>query len=140
MKDGYHHHIPRLMIISNLMNMCEVDPKVIYEWFMEMYIDSSDWVMVPNVYGMATYADGGLMSTKPYTCGSNYILKMSNYSRGDWCDVVDGLYWRFTEKHRSFYEKNARLNFLTRTLDRLDPDRKKFIFEKAELFIKEHTI
>ena len=53
MKDGYHHHIPRLMIISNLMNMCEVDPKVIYEWFMEMYIDSSDWVMVPNVYGMA---------------------------------------------------------------------------------------
>ena len=65
---------------------------------------------------------------------------MSNYSRGDWCDVVDGLYWRFTEKHRSFYEKNARLNFLTRTLDRLDPDRKKFIFEKAELFIKEHTI
>jgi deoxyribodipyrimidine photolyase-related protein len=140
LKDGYHHHIPRLMIISNLMNMCEVNPKVIYDWFMEMYIDSSDWVMVPNVYGMATYSDGGLMSTKPYTCGSNYILKMSNYSRGDWCDVVDGLYWRFTEKHRSFYEKNARLNFLTRTLDRLNPDRKKMIFEKAELFIKENTI
>ena len=48
---------------------------------MEMYIDSSDWVMIPNVYGMATYSDGGLMSTKPYTCGSNYILKMSNYSK-----------------------------------------------------------
>ena len=140
LKDGYHHHIPRLMIISNLMNMCEVNPKVIYDWFMEMYIDSSDWVMVPNVYGMATYSDGGLMSTKPYTCGSNYILKMSNYSRGDWCDVVDGLYWRFTEKHRSFYQKNARLNFLTRTLDRLNPERKKMIFEKAELFIKENTI
>ncbi|MFL2692380.1 MAG: cryptochrome/photolyase family protein [Gammaproteobacteria bacterium] len=140
LKDGYHHHIPRLMIISNLMNMCEISPTVIYDWFMEMYIDSSDWVMVPNVYGMATYADGGLMSTKPYTCGSNYILKMSNYSRGDWCDVVDGLYWRFTEKHRSFYEKNARSSFLIRTLDRLNPDRKKIIFEKAELFIKENTI
>ena len=49
--------------------------------------------MIPNVYGMATYSDGGLMSTKPYTCGSNYILKMSNYSRGEWCEIVDGLYW-----------------------------------------------
>ena len=139
LNDGYHHHIPRLMIISNLMNMCEIDPNEIYKWFMEMYIDSSDWVMVPNVYGMATYADGGLMSTKPYTCGSNYILKMSNYSKGDWCDTVDGLYWRFTEKHRSFYESNARINFLTRTLDRLDPDRKKRIFQKADQFIKSNT-
>jgi len=67
-------------------------------------------------------------------------LKMSNYSRGDWCDVVDGLYWRFTEKHRSFYEKNPRSSFLIRTLDRLNPNRKKIIFEKAELFIKENTI
>ena len=52
--DGYSHHIPRLMVISNLMNMCEVDPEEIYKWFMEMYIDSSDWVMIPNIYGMAT--------------------------------------------------------------------------------------
>ena len=95
--------------------------------------------MVPNVYGMATYADGGLMSTKPYTCGSNYILKMSNYSKGDWCDIVDGLYWRFTEKHRSFYESNARVNFLTRMLDRLDPDRKERIFNKANEFIENNT-
>jgi deoxyribodipyrimidine photolyase-related protein len=106
---------------------------------MEMYVDSSDWVMVPNVFGMATYADGGLMSTKPYTCGSNYMLKMSNYPKGEWCDVVDGLYWRFTEKHRAFYEKNARMNFLTRTLDRLNPERKKMIFSKAEDFIETNT-
>ena len=138
-EDGYHHHIPRLMIISNIMNMCEVHPDDIYRWFMEMFIDSSDWVMIPNVYGMATYSDGGLMSTKPYTCGSNYILKMSNYSKGDWCDVVDGLYWRFTDKHRSFYEKNARMGFMTRTLDRMDDKRKKLIFSKAEDFIKEKT-
>ena len=139
LKDGYHHHIPRLMIISNLMNMCEIDPNDIYKWFMEMYVDSSDWVMVPNVFGMATYADGGLMSTKPYTCGSNYMLKMSNYPKGEWCDVVDGLYWRFTEKHRAFYEKNARMNFLTRTLDRLNPERKKMIFSKAADFIETNT-
>ena len=138
--DGYSHHIPRLMVISNLMNMCEVDPEEIYKWFMEMYIDSSDWVMVPNVYGMATYSDGGLMSTKPYTCGSNYILKMSNYPKGEWCEVMDGLYWRFIEKHRTFYEKNARMGFITKTLDRMTNERKELIFTKAKNFIEENTI
>ncbi len=138
-KDGYNHHIPRLMVISNLMNLCEIDPKIIYRWFMEMYIDSSDWVMVPNVYGMATFADGGLMSTKPYTCGSNYMIKMSNYKKGSWCDVVDGLYWRFIEKHKDFYQQNPRLSFQTKMLDRMNPDRKKIIFNCADLFIDQHT-
>ena len=138
-RDGYVHHIPRLMVISNIMNLCEIHPDEIYKWFMEMYIDSSDWVMVPNVYGMATYADGGLMSTKPYTCGSNYILKMSNYKKGEWCDTLDGLYWRFTEKNRDFYESNPRLSLLTRSLDKMDPQRKKKIFGDAEKFIKSHT-
>ena len=136
---GYNHHIPRLMVISNIMNLCEIDPSEIYKWFMEMYIDSSEWVMVPNVFGMATYSDGGLMSTKPYTCGSNYILKMSNYKRGDWCDIVDGLYWRFTEKNIDFYKSNPRLSFLHRTLDRMNEERKSYIFKKAEDFISQHT-
>jgi deoxyribodipyrimidine photolyase-related protein len=65
---------------------------------------------------------------------------MSNYSRGEWCEIVDGLYWRFTEKHRSFYEKNARMGLLTRSLDRMDSDRKKLIFSKANNFIQEKTI
>ena len=140
LKDGYIHHIPRLMVISNIMNLCGIDPKEIYKWFMEMYIDSSEWVMVPNVFGMATYADGGLMSTKPYTCGSNYILKMSNYKRGDWCDTLDGLYWSFTENNIDFYKSNPRLSLLTRSLERLDPDRKKHIFSEAKKFIKNNTI
>ena len=66
---GYTHHINRLMIISNLMNLSNIKPNEIYKWFMEMYVDSADWVMVPNVYGMGTYADGGIFSTKPYICG-----------------------------------------------------------------------
>ena len=139
LSDGYIHHIPRLMILSNLMNLCEVHPKSIYQWFMEMYIDSSEWVMVPNVYGMATYSDGGIMSTKPYTCASSYILRMSNYRKGDWCDIVDGLYWRFLSKNRSFYDKNARLALHTRSLDRMSIERKEAIFKKAELFITENT-
>ena len=107
---------------------------------MEMYIDSSEWVMVPNVFGMATYSDGGLMSTKPYTCGSNYILKMSNYKKDDLCDIMDGLYWRFTEKNRKFYESNARLSMLVRNLDKMDKKRKETIFNKAEEFISNNTL
>jgi len=139
LNDGYIHHIPRLMVISNIMNLSEINPKEIYKWFMEMYIDSSEWVMVPNVFGMATYADGGLMSTKPYTCGSNYILKMSNYKKGDWCDTLDGLYWKFTEKNRKFYESNPRLSMLVRNLDKMDKKRKENIFSKAEEFIDTNT-
>ncbi len=138
-QDGYNHHIPRLMVISNIMNLCEIDPKEIYRWFMEMYIDSSEWVMVPNVFGMATYSDGGLMSTKPYTCGSNYLLKMSNYKRGDWCDTVDGLYWRFIEKNRKFYDSNPRLSMQARLLDKMNVERRQRIIIKAEEFITQFT-
>ena len=127
------------MVISNIMNLCEVDPRHIYKWFMEMFVDSSEWVMVPNVYGMSTFADGGIFATKPYICGSNYILKMSNSSRGDWCEVVDGLYWRFIEKHSEFFSKNYRLSFMTRALNKLQPDRKDRIFFKASNFINQYV-
>ena len=139
LKDGYGHHIPRLMVIANLMNLSEINPKHIYKWFMEMFIDSSDWVMVPNVFGMASFADGGLMSTKPYTCGSNYMIKMSNYKKGDWCDVVDGLYWRFIDKHEGFYKSNHRLSFQTRILQRMNEERKAKIFKCAEDFLLKNT-
>jgi deoxyribodipyrimidine photolyase-related protein len=79
---------------------------------MEMFIDAYDWVMVPNVYGMSQYADGGMMTTKPYISGSNYILKMSNYPKGEWCQIWDGLFWRFMIKHLPFFEKQPRLQML----------------------------
>ena len=81
-KHAYSHHIERLMIQVNLMNLCEIKPRDAYKWFMELYIDSSDWVMTPNVYSMGLFADGGIMATKPYICGSNYILKMMNFKKG----------------------------------------------------------
>tara|TARA_B100000575_G_scaffold172027_1_gene137798 strand:+ start:1368 stop:2864 length:1497 start_codon:yes stop_codon:yes gene_type:complete len=137
---GYTHHINRLMIISNIMTLSEINPKEVYKWFMEMFVDSSDWVMVPNVYGMGTYADGGIFSTKPYICGSNYILKMSNYKKGDWCDIVDGLYWRFVDKHFDKIKNNHRLSFMKKTLEKMNIERKEMIFKKAEDFIKKNTI
>lgn len=67
------------MILGTFMLLCEFHPNQVYGWFMQMFIDAYDWVMVPNVYGMALYADGGLITTKPYLCGSNYILKMRDF-------------------------------------------------------------
>jgi deoxyribodipyrimidine photolyase-related protein len=127
-RTAYTHHIERLMVIGNLMLLCEIHPTEVHRWFMEMYIDSADWVMGPNVYGMALFSDGGIFATKPYICGSNYFLKMSSYQKGDWCDKVDGLYWSFIERNRSFFEKNPRLMMMTKTLDRMDKTRKAKIY------------
>ena len=69
---AYCHHIERLMVLGNFMLLCEFDPDDVYKWFMEMFIDSYDWVMVPNVYGMSQFSDGGLMSTKPYISTVSY--------------------------------------------------------------------
>ena len=89
---AYCHHIERLMILGNFMLLCEFDPDEVYRWFMELFIDAYDWVMVPNVYGMSQFADGGIFATKPYISGSNYIRKMSNFPRGEWESTWDGLY------------------------------------------------
>ncbi len=136
---GYTHHINRLMIISNLMNLSNIRPSEIYRWFMEMYVDSAEWVMVPNVFGMGTYADGGIFSTKPYICGSSYMLRMSNYKKGEWCDAVDGLYWRFIENNREFFATNPRLALMPKSLDKMNEDRKIKIFKAAEEFIEKNT-
>jgi deoxyribodipyrimidine photolyase-related protein len=133
---AYNHHIERLMIISNVMLMCEIQPREVHRWFMEMYVDSSDWVMGPNVYGMGQFSDGGLFATKPYIGASNYILKMSHYKKGDWCDIMDGLFWRFLDKHRNFFSKQYRMAGLLKNLEKMPKSRKQMIFEEAENFIQ----
>ena len=137
---GWTHHIPRLMILGNLMTLCEIRPSSAHRWFMEMFIDSSEWVMGPNVYGMGLFSDGGIFATKPYICGSNYLLKMSDYKKGPWCDIVDGLYWRFIHKHREFFSGNPRLALMPRGLDRLDSERRTHIFAAADAFLEQHTV
>ena len=136
---GWTHHIPRLMVAANLMTLCEIHPQAAHRWFMEMYVDSSEWVMGPNVYGMGLFSDGGIFATKPYICGSNYLKKMSDYRAGDWCDVVDGLYWRFIDRHRDFFAGNPRLALMPRALDRQKKERLDVIFTAAESFLERHT-
>lgn len=119
---GYCHHIERLMVIGNLMLLCKVHPSEVYKWFMEMFVDSADWVMGPNVFGMSQYSDGGIFATKPYICASNYLLKMSDFKKGDWCLDVDALFWSFLHDHRTFFLKNPRLNMLCKTLEKKGND------------------
>jgi len=123
--NAYAHHIERLMILGNIMCLMRFDPNEVYRWFMEMFIDSYDWVMVPNVYGMSQFADGGIMSTKPYISGSNYILKMSNYKKGSWCELWDALYWRFIDDHRTFFNKNYRMKMMVTLYDKKEKSIKK---------------
>ena len=139
LKHGWSHHIERLMILSNIMNLCELKPKIVYKWFMEMFVDSSDWVMVPNVYGMGLYSEGGIFATKPYICGSSYFMKMMDFKKGDWCNTMDGLYWRFINRNRSFFLKNPRLSMMVRIFDKMKSDRKKLILSEAEKFINKNT-
>jgi deoxyribodipyrimidine photolyase-related protein len=136
---GYAHHIERLMIVSNAMLLCEIDPDEVYDWFMELFVDSAEWVMVPNVYGMGQFADGGSFATKPYISGSNYILKMSDYDSGAWCDVWDGLYWRFIDEHRAFFKENNRMRMMVGMFDRLSAEKKERILPAAEDFLDRMT-
>ncbi len=136
---GYTHHIERLMILCNIMNLCEIEPKQVYNWFMEMFVDSSDWVMSPNVYGMGLFSDGGIFSTKPYICGSSYFMKMMNFKKGEWNDIMDGLYWRFINKNRKFFQKNPRLNMMVMIFDKMKDERKNNIIKKANQFIRDNT-
>jgi deoxyribodipyrimidine photolyase-related protein len=135
LQTGYCHHIERLMVLGNFMVLCEFDPDEVYRWFMELFIDAYDWVMVPNVYGMSQFADGGLMSTKPYISSSNYLMKMSDYQKGDWQLIWDGLFWRFMDKHRKFFLSNPRLGMLVRTFDKMDSHKKQKLLNKAEVYL-----
>jgi deoxyribodipyrimidine photolyase-related protein len=116
---AYCHHIERLMVLGNFMLLCDIEPDATYRWFMELFIDAYDWVMVPNVYGMSQHADGGLMTTKPYISGSSYILKMSDHAKGDWCEIWDALYWRFIDREREFFSVNPRMRVMVGQLDRM---------------------
>lgn len=137
LKTGYCNHIERLMVLGNFLLLTETSPREIYKWFMGYFVDSYDWVMVPNVYGMSQYADGGGITTKPYISSSNYILKMSNYSKGEWTEIWDGLFWRFLQKHDSLFSSNNRMmnlmHMLKKNLSTITPK-----IHKAEIWLAEY--
>ncbi len=107
---------------------------------MEVFVDSYDWTAVPMVYGMSQGAAYEKLGTDPAISTSNYILNMSHYEKGDWCDTWDGLYWRMVEKHRDIFEKDAEFKKIVKQLDRLNKNRRRVIGYRAEDFLKQRTV
>ncbi|MGD9751563.1 MAG: cryptochrome/photolyase family protein, partial [Acidimicrobiia bacterium] len=128
-RHGWTHHIQRLMILANLALLAGVDPQALTRWMWANFVDGAEWVMLPNVIGMGTYADGGRMATKPYAAGGAYIDKMSDYCKGcrydrrrrtgeDACPYTT-LYWDFLSRHRERFERNPRVAQQVRAAQRL---------------------
>ena len=136
---GYTHHIERLMVMGNFMLLAQTDPHQVYRWFMGMYVDAYDWVMVPNVYGMSQFADGGSFATKPYISGANYLKKMSDYPKGsgehNWEEIWTALYWNFISTHHETFINNHRMSMMPRMLERMKPETRDGHFEIAKAFL-----
>lgn len=117
--NAYTHHIERLMVLGNFFLLCEIDKDQVFSWFMENFIDSYEWVMAANIYGMSQYSYPEMM-TKPYISSSNYIKKMSHYKNGEWAEIWDGLYWNFIDKNKAKFADNPRMSLMLSILDRMD--------------------
>ena len=121
------------------MNLSGIAPNEVYKWFMETFIDSSDWVMTPNVFGMGLFSDGGIFATKPYLCGSNYLLKMSNYKKGEWSSIIDGLYWSFIYRHKDYFKTNHRLSMMYHSVIKMEKSKLDSHIKNARNFIQQYT-
>jgi deoxyribodipyrimidine photolyase-related protein len=128
---AYAHHIQRLMITGNFALLAGIDPAAVDAWYLAVYADAYEWVEMPNVRGMALFADGGVVGSKPYAASGAYINKMSDYCGGCGYDVKDGaggnacplnaLYWDFIARHRDRFAANPRMAMPLSTLGRMAP-------------------
>jgi deoxyribodipyrimidine photolyase-related protein len=136
LQHAYAHHIERLMVLGSSMLLLRIDPDEVYEWFMTLFIDAYDWVMVPNVYAMSQFAAGELVTTKPYVSGSSYLRKMSDVGPGEWTEAWDALYWQFVADHRQGFEANPRSRFAVQGYDRMATERKRRLGEVAATWLR----
>ncbi len=142
---AYAHHIQRLMITGNFALLAGLDPDQVDNWYMVVYADAYQWVEMPNTRGMALFADGGVVGSKPYAASGAYINRMSDYCGGCAYDVKDAtgenacpfnyLYWDFMARHEKTLGGNNRLAMPMRTLARMDPERVRVMREKAAGFL-----
>jgi deoxyribodipyrimidine photolyase-related protein len=138
---AYSHHIQRLMITGNFALLAGLLPKAVCDWYLLVYADAFEWVELPNTAGMALFADGGIMASKPYAASGKYINRMSNYCRGcaydpeamtsDTACPFNALYWDFLDRNRQKLRQNQRLTYMYATLDKMDADKRDAIRKKA---------
>jgi deoxyribodipyrimidine photolyase-related protein len=119
------------MFLGSYLLLLGIDPKQVYKIFMEWTIDAYDWVMVPNIFGMSQYASP-IMMTRPYFSSYNYLLKMSNYKRDEWCKIWEGLYYSFINRHRKILSKNYAFASQVKNLDNKTTNDKKKLFAIAK--------
>jgi len=145
--EGYSHHIQRLMILSNFSNLTETDPRELNRWFWFAYVDAYEWVELPNVLGMSTFADGGVLASKPYVSSGNYINKMSDYCKhceysvtkktGEDACPFNYLYWNFVDKQRDTFNESGRVNFMVNMFDnKKSEEQKEEIRESSRTFLE----
>jgi deoxyribodipyrimidine photolyase-related protein len=142
LRNGYAHHIQRLMVLGLLALLYGVDPRKFHEWHMAMYLDAIDWVSAPNTVGMSQYGDGGIVGTKPYCASGNYISRMSNYCRDcrynpktsageDACPVTT-FYWEFLGRNYDKLKDNRRMTFQLKNYEKKAPEELEAAHEHAE--------
>lgn len=144
-EQGYSHHIQRLMVLSNFSNLTKTDPRQLNRWFWFSYVDAYEWVVLPNVLGMSTFADGGILASKPYVSSGNFINKMSNYCKsceysitkktGEKACPFNYLYWNFVDEQRESFEVSGRNSFMVNMFDKKSDDDKHAIRESTEDFL-----
>ena len=144
---GYSHHIQRLMVLSNFSNLTKTDPRKLFEWFWFAYVDAYEWVVLPNVLGMSTFADGGVLASKPYVSSGNYINKMSDYCKkcpysiskktGEKACPFNYLYWNFVDEQREFFSDSGRVNFMVNMYEKKSDEQKRAIRESSERFLEQ---
>ncbi|UCH39119.1 MAG: cryptochrome/photolyase family protein [Gammaproteobacteria bacterium] len=142
LEHAYAHHIQRLMIIGNFCLLAGVDPAQVDAWYLGVYIDAIEWVEMPNTRGMSQFADGGLIATKPYSAGGNYINRMSDYCKHCDYDVrqksndsacpFNSLYWAFMIRHREQLAANPRIGVIYRSWDRQGPKTQEATLSRAD--------
>jgi deoxyribodipyrimidine photolyase-related protein len=143
--EAYAHHIQRLMVTGNFALLAGIDPHEIHQWYLAVYADAYEWVEAPNVIGMSQFADGGIVGSKPYVSGGNYINKMSDYCKGCAYDVkvktgegacpFNYLYWAFLDRHKDRFGKNPRMAQMYRTWMRMSEEKRADTLRSAEGFL-----
>ncbi len=143
--EAYAHHIQRLMITGNFALLAGIDPHDVHEWYLAVYADAFEWVEAPNVIGMSQFADGGIVGSKPYVSGGNYINKMSDYCKSCAYDVklktgagacpFNALYWNFLIRHKDRFSSNPRMAQMYRTWARMGDAKQSETLESAQAFL-----
>lgn len=139
--EAYSHHIQRLMVTGNFALLAGLDPKAVCDWYLAVYADAFEWVELPNTLGMALYADGGIMASKPYAASGKYIQRMSNFCKscyyspkevvGEKACPFNALYWNFLHHHESLLKDNPRMHYAYLNWQKMDTDKKDSILAHA---------